>query len=385
MAVNSSWLICAGLFCSLLGLFTVQFAIKPGMCAAKNSLSIASKVRDADEVRLSHAISQIGDWTLQDRLPLGLRTFHKRRRHGRSDNLLILVLSSSRPGLDAFEPQYLTQTVTHILMEIQIASPTEYPQFGNVWTTVCVIDNEDTLRSSYTGELSRIKRVLGSYLISPKTLPGVCEPLTDLQSCLKVGLEADSLTTHIVVLEDDFLVTEHFLPTLRKYLKSMRGDSSVMQLYVDSEIIPSDVAVDRFIWLLLFISGLPVVVALIFVYIRFSRRREKIFLVVFLCLLSLIVVAYQLSGDAVHLMPSPSLQAPSSGAAIVLPRSAAISLVSQPVFPENCSTGEKGRFIGNFLQTSKYTVLAARPAAVIHIGMYSSSQRKMLNPLLFPH
>ncbi|KAL7065483.1 hypothetical protein AAHC03_04641 [Spirometra sp. Aus1] len=403
MRPNNLLFILYGFCLSAAGFLMIRIYLSPAIYSLTNKNQVAIKVRDEDERRLAAALSRIGRWKLLDLLPLSVRTFsksqNKSNRRKRLFDILTLVLTADRGRrpIDAFEPQYLTQTVVSLVDEIQTAPISDYPLFGSWRTAVCagLLENE-TSSAYFNGELLRMRALLGNnsvWLYETSRTLEQCQSLLSLRACLSLGLKnTASKPDYVMFLEDDFLVSKQFLHVCHDFLRRQATtlSRSALQLYLDSHVHPYDNQLEALIILLYVISGLPLLISCLVNSMPACKRRtiRLSFSLVF-CALAVLFLLVRTHGLFVwdsDIINSPDPLATSTGSAILLPAEVALSLLNEGFKSDFChSISSKSSFLFEALNKSGTQVFSPRVPAVRHIGMYSNYRHELLNPLLFPH
>ncbi|VDK32504.1 unnamed protein product [Dibothriocephalus latus] len=402
MRPNNLLLILCGFCLSVVGFYMIRTFLSPAIYSTTNKNRIAMKVRDEDERRLTVALSRIGHWKLLDRLPLSTRIFSRNDNKGkRAFDILTLVLTADRGRhrIDAFEPQYLTQTVVSLVDEIQTAPASDYPHFGSWRTAVCagLLENE-TGSTYFNGELLRMRSVLGNqfvWLHHANRAFERCQPLLSLRACLSLSLKnIASRPDYVMLLEDDFLVSKQFLRICHEFLQRQATTfpRPALQLYLDTHVQPYDSQINALIVLLNAISGLPLLISCLFTYAPTCRRqtiRFYLFLVLcvpVICLLLTLLARGPTFFWGGNIINSPDPIATATGSAILLPVKVTFNLLDLSFTSTSCDEfSSKSSFLFDALNKSGTHIFSARIPAVHHIGMYSHNKHELLNPLLFPH
>ncbi|VDL41866.1 unnamed protein product [Hymenolepis diminuta] len=209
-------------------------------------LSIASKVRDQDELRVAEANFQIGMWKLSKKLPLNINDMLD---YNGNYNFLIIIITSNRGyrKIDAYEPYYLTQTSIALVKTLMSKNESDFKNVAKIRILVCAISHtNDTNHDVHNVELNRLRGIFGSnILISPPQHPDdSCKHTRDMSSCISLGMKRFPESDAVAVLEDDFLVTKHFhsaldLPEIPTIFSAQDLKSSVLGA---ATILPREVA-----------------------------------------------------------------------------------------------------------------------------------------------
>ncbi|VDM35723.1 unnamed protein product [Hydatigera taeniaeformis] len=382
--------ICAilSLFCTLFFIFFIDSTIKPRIINYADRLLIASQVRDRDELRLAEANTLIGQWRLKKWLPLSLTN---RFYYGGSNNFLILMITSNRGHrkIDVFEPYYLTQTSVTLVKTLLSAKARAFEAIGKVDLLLCSVGSvNDTDGVAFNSELKRLRRVFGpnSFVQPSKIFDGLCKSVLDTISCISLGLKRYSASNYVVLLEDDFLVTETFLPSLNIYAN--RTEANLLRLYSGSENVVHDPTLGLYMFLLYLVAMFPLLVAFCFIYSRFSKRGIWCLAAAMLIVIVLLVRKDHSKPNSLTLSPSSDLKRVATGAAVVLPKNLAEKLGrtdSRTVCASSNSVQSKTDLVARGAMELKLSILDVHPPAVIHIGMYSQNRDYIYDPLLFPH
>ena len=362
---------------------------KPRIFSSSDWLLTASKVRDQDELRLAMANTQIGQWRIENMLPLPLSDMFG---YGGKYKFLIVMITSNR-GLhkvDAFEPYYLTQSSVTLVKTLISAKSNTYMGIDTIKPVFCAAGHlNDTDVDTFSNEIKRLRRVFGpnAFIRPSQIFATPCKPTFDMVSCLFVGLKNHPLTDYIVLLEDDILTTEKFLPALDIFTNSTKR--SFLNLYVPPRTAFSSSRAKAYFSILCFFTAVSLIVACYIVYSRLTRKHiRKLLLFVFVAVAAMTLLKMHISSDSIAIYHSDDPEIDGIGAAVVLPKEVALKLASTDlrtacVSPDTVQS--KSNLIKKAAKDLQYDSLIVRPSAVIHIGMYSQFQNSLKDPLLFPH
>ncbi|VDO14916.1 unnamed protein product [Rodentolepis nana] len=339
-------------------------------------LLIASKVRDQDELRLAEADSQIAMWRLNKTLPLNISTMlDYKGKH----NLLVIIITSNRGHrkIDSFEPYYLTQTSIALFKSLLSRNEKDFKNVRKIRILVCTISHvNDSSHDIHSGEINRLRRIFGpNIFISPPRHPdNSCKHTHDMSSCISLGIKKFPESDAIVILEDDFLVTNHFHSVLDLYAN--RLGKSVLSLYPPSH--------ESHLKIYFHILVLIICLFTLAVSLHIFRKKWILYMLAFTTLITIILLLYEYNRpEILTLFPVQNLHSRGLGAAIILPKEIARK-VSEVDYKMACHSG-KGEHISKIASELGYTILNVSPPAVLHIGMYSQTFNRIYDPNLFPH
>ncbi|KAM7538372.1 hypothetical protein Aperf_G00000074583 [Anoplocephala perfoliata] len=340
-----------------------------------NPLLIASKVRDRDELRLAEANFQIGQWRLKNQLPLNVNSLFDFKGI-RSFLIIVITSNRGRREIDKFEPYYITQTSVALLKELISTNENISTNVGMVKFFICAIDQPNGT-DAYSKELKRLRRILGNGIIAspPRNSGDQCKYTLDMTSCLSLGMKLYPEGDNIVLLEDDFLVTKHFLSVLNMYA-NLPG-YNIVKLYTNSR---SALQMTVYLYTPLFLLSLFMSV------VSFCALKQKWFRYVtaIVAVTSFILLINACNRpESPVIFPTKEDEFTALGAAAILPKFLARNVSESS--PENICHWRKGEYISKVASALAYNILGVHPPAAIHIGMYSQTHGLIYNPNLFPH
>lgn len=368
--------------------YFINSNVKPCIVDSVDRLLIASQVRDQDELRLAEANTLIGQWRLKKLLPLSTTD---RFFYGGSHEFLILMITSNRKlrKIDAFEPYYLTQTSVALVKMLMSAKPGIYNAIGKVGFLLCPVRHvNDTDGDAFNKELKRLCRVFGpkSFVKPSNAFYGPCKSVLDMISCISLGLKHHPTPNYVVLLEDDILVTENFLPALNIYAN--RTEGGLLRLYAPFRATAHDPRVNMYVSMLYVAATLPSLIAFCFIFLRFGKRGIRYLAAITIIIVMFLVFKSYSKPDPPEIFSSTDLKSVATGAAVVLPKGLAENLGhtdSRTVCASSNSVQSKTDLVARAAMDLKYGALDVHPPAVIHIGMYSQNRGYLYDPLLFPH
>lgn len=367
---------CFGLFFILLVFLILSSQFTFDSVLFPDPLSIASKVRDQDELRVAEANFQIGMWKLSKKLPLNINNI---LYYNGNYNFLIIIITSDRGyrKIDAFEPYYLTQTSIALVKTLMSKNESDFKNVAKIRILVCAISHtNDTSHNAHIMELNRLRGIFGpNILISPPQHPDdSCKHTRDMSSCISLGMNRFPESDAVAVLEDDFLVTKHFHSVLDLYASQL--EKNILSLYPPPN--------DRHHKIYFCISSFIFCLVTLAVSLRVLRRKWIRYMATFAAfiLVVLLLDVYN-RPEIVTIFSAQDLKSSVLGAATILPREVARK-VGEVDNGMPCHSA-KGEHIAKIASELGYNTLNVRPPAVIHIGMYSQTRNQIYDPNLFPH
>ncbi|VDK41509.1 unnamed protein product [Taenia asiatica] len=291
--------------------------------------------------------------------------------------------------VDDFEPYYLTQTSVTLVKTLMSAKLKTYNAIGKVGFLLCSVGHvNDTDGDVFNMELKRLRQVFGPELfVRPSNVfGGPCKSVLDMISCISLGLRHHPTHNYIVLLEDDFLVTENFLPALNTYAN--RTEGSLLRLYTPSRAIAHDPKVSMYMSILYLFATLPSLITFCFIFSRIGKRGIRYLAATTVVIVLLLGLKTRSKPDLLTITPSTDLKSVTTGAAVVLPKVLAEILGHtdpRTMCASSNSVQSKADLVARAAMELKHGALDVPPPAVIHIGMYSQNRGYLHDPLLFPH
>ncbi|TGZ62333.1 hypothetical protein CRM22_007493 [Opisthorchis felineus] len=180
----------------------------------------ASRIRDAEELRLARARTRLAEWRIDGRvLPFRYQsTIEGNRSYDPvkpPPGVTFAILAPNRGlhEIDDYEPSYLTESLVSLMSAIRHDLSRYGRRFSFVNITICPTTDQPAKFS----ELSSVVSLLPGDVVKRRLRPSLdhsslmCRTVLDVASCLIQSVTLNTPDSYLVLLEDDMIIEERAL------------------------------------------------------------------------------------------------------------------------------------------------------------------------------